>query len=317
MLLSAQKRPVTAGFLFFLLFLSNAYAEEKPFHVRASILGGYDNNTGLNADRKADGFSQENLAFDYQRLLNKKAQMRLSYSALNINYFEATDFDILAHEAAAGLNFLLAPETVLETNYVFQYLGFPYNNSIDSYSNEGRVGLRQRFGKQWILKGGVSVSDRDYTSKKTRKADGSSSLDDERGDGRSAIDGLVRFKWSPKVTLNLGGLYYWSDSNDLFHDYYDYDAYKIIPSVSWRINEKLSSWIKLVYEKRRYDSRPLSNSSNIFQKDDVYTASAGLFYKLNPDLSLGSVYTYRQKNSNEPSQKYSSASGTLGLYYSY
>ena len=317
MFLSAKKGSVAAGFLLFFVLLSNAYAEEKPIHVQVSALGGYDNNTGFNANRKADGYTQENLSLLYQRLLNKKAQLRLSYSALNVQYFEVTDIDVLANDATAGLNFLLGPETVLETSYTFQYLDFPYNNSINSYSNEGRVGLRQRLGKRWILKGGVAASARDYESSKLREAQGTVSLDDERGDGRITVDGLARFKWSPSVILNLGGSYAWNDSNDAFHDYYDYDSYKIIPGATWQIDKNWSSWLKLIYENRRYDSRPLMGATNSFQRDHLYTATAGLFYKLNPGLSLGSIYTYRQKNSNEPTQRYSGATGTLGLYYSY
>lgn len=302
--------------LFFCLMSGMALALEKPISVRISGLGGYDNNTGLNADRKGDGFAQENMAVLYQRLLHKKAQMRLSYSVLNNNYFDATDQNILAHSAVAALNFLLTPQTVLENSYSFDYLDFPHNSQASSYSNEIRVGLRQRIGSRWVVKGGLSASKRDYVEKKLRQANGFLSPD-ERSDIRYILDFLAMFKWRKNVVLNVGAVNYRNDSNDFFHDYYDYKAYKFFTGASWEINPKLSSYIKFIYEKRAYDARLLIDFPETFQKDDIYTANISLFYKLKPDLSLGAIYTYRQKNSNEPSQKYSGSTDTLGLYYSF
>lgn len=311
-----------SAFLIFSCFLSvvPALAVEKPVSIRISSLAGYDNNSGLNAERKGDGFAQENVAVVYQRLLdnllNKKAQMRLSYNVLNNNYFEATDQNILAHNAVAGLNILLDPITVLETSYSFDFFDFSYNSAVNSYSHEGRVGLRRRVGPRWVVKGGFSASTRDYEEKKLRRGDGLLS-DDERSDNRYTFDSLVLFKLRKDVTLNAGAVIYWNDSNDFFHDYYDYKTTRFVTGASWDMNPKLSTYIKLIYERRTYNARPLIDFSQTLEKDDVYAAHAALFYKLRPDLSLGWAYIYSQKNSNEPSQKYSSSTGTLGLYYSF
>jgi hypothetical protein len=131
------------------------------------------------------------------------------------------------------------------------------------------------------------------------------------------LDSSVLFKWRKAVTLSTGAVFYRNDSNDFFHDYYDYESTKFVTGASWEINPKLNAHIKLIYERRAYDARPLLDSSQTFEKDDIYSAYVSLFYKLRTNLSLGSTYIYRQKNSNEPSQKYSSSTGTLGLYYSF
>lgn len=292
-----------------------ALAEKKPLSVYISAAGGYDDNTALDSFRKGDGFAQESAAVLYKRLLSSKSQVRLSYSAFNVNYFESTDQNLLLNQPAGGLSFLLAPSTIWENDYTFQYLDFLRNDSVTSYSNEFRTGIRQKLSSRVNLKAGFSYLGREYEVKKLRFGNGLLSADDERSDKRYQIDSRLSFKLNSAVILNVGGIVLWNDSDDQYQDYYDYTAYKISAGFSWQIAQRWSSSFKFTYELRDYDSRLTLTPEATTQSDDSYTALASLYYKINANLTAGSTYTYREKLSNEPSQEYSGALGTLGLYY--
>ena len=295
---------------------AEAAEQKSPFRFRVSAAGGYDNNSGLNPQRKGDGFAQETVGVTYRRLLNKKTEWRLSYDVANVNYFEATDQDILAHNVTTGLNFLLTPQTILENQYTFGYLDFPYNSSVNSYSNEVRVGLKQKIGRRWLLKTGLAALQRDYTEKRARYV-GLTLDEDYRSDDRISVDASAVFQWRKDLSFNAGFTYLQNDSNDLFHDHYDYKAPKFQIGTTWKIDPKWTASLRHTYERRTYDERPISGSPETVQKDHQYTTNLAVFYKLSKDLTLGSNVTYKQKNSNEPTQKYSNTTGTLGLYYSF
>jgi hypothetical protein len=308
------------GFVLAFLLLwaaSSAFAApEKPLRVKASIAGGYDNNTGLNPFRKGDGLAQESVSLLYKRLLTRKAQVQLSYNAFNANYFEATDLNFFMNQLGAGVDYLVTPGTVWETDYTFEYLDFLNNASVTSYKNEVRTGLKRKLSDRWMLRAGVSASQREYTDKKLRQPEGILSPEDERGDLRVSMDASTTYKLRPDMFLSAGTVLYRNDSNDQFQDYYDYDAYRYFAGLSWQFRPKWMVSGKFSYEMRDYLSRPRSGGSDD-QADDIYTTNLSLYYKWDKNLTVGSIYTYRQKESNEPSQEYSGSLGTLGLYYSF
>lgn len=294
----------------------DAASAEKPINIKISTSTGYDNNTGLNAQRYGDKFAQETMSIYHKRLLNQKAQMRLSYNALNVNYFEATDQNVFLNDFSGGVNYLLNNTTMWENNYTFQFLELPYNSSVSSFNNEFRSGIKQKLGSRYLLRYGLAISQRDYRERKMRTGDGLPA-DDGRVDGRVVLDASLAYKWLPAVTLNSGTVIYQNASNDAFNDYYDYMAYKCFAGYSWQINPKLVSSGQLTYERRHYNSRSLVDVDDLAQSDHIYTLNLGLYYKLTNQLTMGSTYTYREKNSNEPSQQYSGSIGTLGLYLTY
>ncbi len=311
---------VISRFIILLIFIfstSSSLAAENPLKVRASIIQGYDNNTGLNAERKGDHFTQESASVLYKNLLNSKNQVRLSYNALNSNYYEATDLDLLLNEVGAGISHLLTPNTIWETDYSFQYLDFSRNEAVTSFENKIRTGFRHKFSDVWMLRGGYTFSYRDYVDRKLRQPSREPSLEDERADSRNSIDAQLSYKWRPNILLNAGTVLYRSDSNDQFNDFYDYDAYRYYAGATWQIDAHWLLVTKFTYELRDYSARPIVSVPDEKQADDIYTTNLSLYYKVNSKLTIGSSYTYKQKDSNEPSQQYSGSLGTLGLFYSF
>lgn len=299
------------------VFSSTALAAEKPLRIKLSVAGGYDDNANLNSFRKGDGFAQESASLLYRRLLHKKTQMRLSYSGLNVNYMEATDQNIFSNQVGGGIDVLLSPRTIWENDYTFQYLDFTRSESSTSYANGYRIGIRQKITPVLNGKAGFTINGRQYVHKKTRLASGLLAADDERSDIRYTADYQLNWKALPAVIVTGGGSYLWNESDDLYQDYYDFEACRVFAGFSWQISKQWSSSMRVNYEWRSYDSRALTEETAKFQSDDLFTVNASLYYAINPQLSLGSTYTYREKWSNEPSQEYSGSLGTLGLYHSF
>lgn len=291
----------------------------KPdsFKVRASALMGYDNNTGLNSARKDDGFLQETVSLAYRKQPSDKLRVRLSSDILNLNYFEVTDLNILLPTVGAGLDVLVAPKTVLQVDYYFTYIYFPNDVSVSSFDHDGRIGVKRVLTKDLIWRGGLSLATKDFEDRKLRQAEGVLSDSTERSDLKTIIDSDLSIYMTKKMLLKPAFNYYWNESNDLFHDYYDYQGFKFSLGISAELTDRVSLFSKFAYENRDYDSRPLTDQVSVFQNDDIYTASGGIFYSFDKHLSLGSIYSYRQKDSNEPSQKYSGSLSTIGLYYSF
>lgn len=294
-----------------------AHAADSPWKVRASVVSGHDNNATLDPTREGDFFFQESASVDYRRLINKRLQARLGYDAFNVNYMDVTDQNALFQRGGAGLDTVLIPKkTVLETDYTYSFVYFPRNDSVTFDEHEVRAGLRHRFTDAVLLRNAYSLSHQAFDSRKLRGADAVLSGDD-REDTRHAIEHEVGFKFIERTYWKLLHQRTWSDSNDLFHDYYDYVADKYQVSVAFTVIPKVQSFLKLSYERRDYDNRPLLNDDTTVETDDIYTASLACFYKIRKDVSLGAIYTYRQKESNEPTQRYSGSLSTLGLYYSF
>jgi len=288
----------------------------SPLKVSASTLLGYDNNARLNAERKEDGFGEETVTLVYKTPVSDAVKLRLRYDLVNVNYFNTSDEDVLWQEAGAGLDFDFLPKTTLETDYAFSYFYFHEDNLASSIKHTGRVGLRHRFSNRMSARTGFGVSTKGFEDRKLREGEGFLS-DEERSDLRYTADSEVRVKVTDALILRPGFIFYRNDSDDQFHDYYDYNAYKFYTKAHLKLCPNLSASFKFSYERRDYDSRPVIDDANVIEEADVYIGSGGLFYKFHKNITLGAVYTYRQKNSNEPSQQYSSSITTLGLYYSF
>ena len=298
----------------------------SPLKMKASAQVGYDNNSYLNAERKGSLFAIESLDLNYPYQVCDNTKLRLSYGIFNVNYFSAADENMLEQDAGAGLDFQLAPGTTLETDYNFEYDYYANNQSLrydtdeDSATNashKGRAGLKQVINDFVTLRGGFSVTDKGFEDRKIREADGHIMPEDQRSDMRYTPDAEIILKVSKRIVLKGGFNYIRNESNYVYQDYYDYEAYKFYTKANLKLTSKLTASLKLSYERRDYDSRPLIDDSTVFQRDDIYVGSASLYYKLTRDLSLGAVYAYRQKNSNEPSQSYSGSISTLGLYFTF
>ncbi|GEM_PF-1213542 len=302
--------------LAFFVCLPAASAAEDAFKAKASLVTGYDNNSGLNQSKKGDIFAQESLFLNYTLPAAKWTKLKISGGALNSNYFEATDQNIFLPSLGLDADFRLAEATTLETSYDFQYVDFVNNEGVTLFKNEWRAGLRQKIDKRWTLRGGLSFSVRDYEDRKKRDG-GGHLIDEERQDTRPGLDTELRFKPDKKTLLKAGYLYYVNDSNDLFNDYYDYSAHQVFFSVSKKLLPRLSLFYKFSIEDRAYDERPVAGVPGLVQDDENLANLLGLTYQWRSDLALTANFSYREKLSNANALEYSGVITSLGLRYSF
>jgi len=117
--------------------------------------------------------------------------------------------------------------------------------------------------------------------------------------------------------LKLSSEYFVNNSNDRFHDYYDYQNIRLGASMIYLLTNKMSAY--LAYNKlyKTYKNRtlPTSADSTVRQKDHGFTAVAALYYDIYKNTTLSVSYAYRQNHSNYAAQKYSGSITTLGLHY--
>lgn len=315
--MSSHRVGFAAGLALIFFALSTAWAADNPLKMHASTGMGYDNNANLNSTRKSDFFSQETIRLHYQKLQSKSLRVRLSSDLLNVNYFDVTDQNVFLPSAGVGVDMVVAPRTVLETDYNFSYIDFPHDVSVSSYNQSARVGLKRVLTEDVILRAGFDLSSRDFQDRKINQTDGFLSDSTERSDTRTAVDSDLSVYVIKNTLLRFGSNYFWNDSNDPFHDYYDFQGFKLFSGIFVEFNSKVSGFAKIAYERRAYDSRPLLNSDGVFEHDHMANVTGGLVYRFNSNVSLESAYNYRQKNSNEPAERYSGSMSTLGLIYSF
>jgi len=287
----------------------------QPVRVIGSTSIGYDNNTGFNADRKGDTFHEETLYLGYTTPVVDRLKLKLSGSVLNVGYFNQTDYDFLIPIARVGFDFELTDKTTLETDYRFKYFYFPDYESVSSKVHEGRVGLHHAFDKNLYVEGGFTAASKNYDERSTRLSSGRFSEDEELEEMKNVVDAEIGYRFNRRTFVTLTAYGSLNDGNNQYNDYYDYEMFKVVPVVRLKLTQKCSAQFRFSYERREYDSRTLVDDGGTCEKDDIYTASAGLFYKYTKNLSIGLTYDYRQKNSNEPSQTYSGSTTSLGFYF--
>lgn len=300
-----------------LLLLCGAARAESPVKIEGSLGGGFDNNVTLDSARKGDWFTQETVEVSGFRIPVDFAKIRAAANVYNVNYFEATDQNAFIPGFETAAQFALSPRTLVETEYRFDWVDFPNNDDVTFTQNRVRAGGRYKLNAETSVRSGTSVVHRAFTDRKLRSPNGLLSGSDERRDWTFEPDAEISYRFSKDTLARVGFIYGRNDSNDLFHDFYDYEEYETYVSLVHRFTRRLTGYLKGSYQARGYDSRPLLNAASPIQEDDTWTGLAGLFWKFSPHLSLGATYSYRQRDSNEPSQEYSGSITNVGLHFSF
>lgn len=304
---------------FTFLAVPASQASSKPVDIYANLVTGFDNNVFLSSERKGDWFMQENLILDYKTpLLQDHFRLRASYDVLNNNYFEYTLFSYLDQNLGLGLDYRVMDGTWLQLDYSLIYTDFyDDNEELTNLTQKVRFGLLKTLADNMSLRVSYRATHRDFDERKLRQPSGLLSLTDERTDDRPEIETELSVRLARKTVMRAGFTYFLNDSNDQFHDYYDYRAYKLYLSAAMPVFDSWTMLGRFSYQNEDYESRPLLDSPQTFQNDDIYQVSIGLSKKLRENISLTGIYSYRQKASNEPSQSYSGSIVTLGLYTSF
>ncbi len=279
---------------------------------------GYDNNVNLDSFRKKDMFSEVDVELGYKQPLTTEINGTLDYSLNSTNYHHVTDASF--YDNSLSLNF--------DSDIFDERANIALNNKVEyNYYSKDELSTYTSYNPQLALKHNINESVfqklcydfelREYTG--TRATDGTGS---KRDTGRSDISNGVSYEigatFLKDIFIKVKNEYLVNDSNDQFMDYYDYWAYRVaVTGVMPLLTKRLYGLVSIGYQRTDYNSRQLVQDNTKTEKDNLYLASSSVIFDITKRLSVSLNYTYRQNESNEPSQKYSGSIMSAGFHYAF
>ncbi len=291
-----------------------AVKETKRYKSKifAAALQGYDNNVFLNSDRKQDGFSEAIFDVSVANPLNGRWDVLSGASAHNITYWDSSAASLVDTNIRLGFEGKLPADitlTVLDNIELLEY----YSNRDGEYvGNKTGFSLRQKLPNNFFHAIGYEYFYKNYSERKALNGWGGNS-DKDRADNRNTVNYELGV-YLKKAMIKVFGEYYLNDSNDSFMDYYKYDSRRFGASAMYLFTDKLNGYLSFIHQRRGFSDRTIPDDSTIHEHDKTYLTSTSLFYDIFKNTTLGLNYSYRQNNSNNPTQKYSGSITTLGLY---
>lgn len=278
----------------------------------ASALQGYDNNVFLDSRRKADAFSEGILDARAEYSLSGRWKVFGGVSTHDITYWEATDANLVDTDLKFGFEGKLPGNATLTLLNNPEIVAYPYYGDGAYFGDKTGLELRQRLPHNLFHAFGYEYFYKHYTSQKAHLGWGGKS-EDKRIDNRNTFDYEfgVFFK---KAMLKLSSEYFVNNSNDRFHDYYDYQSIRIGPSMIYLITDKMSAYMALNKQYKTYQSRILPTDTTRRENDRGYMLVGAVYYNIYKNTTLSVSCAYRQNKSNYAAQKYSGSITTLGLH---
>jgi len=287
----------------------------------ADFYEGYDNNVNLDSTRKGDTYTELALDAGYKQPFGNGFDVTLDYYLSAITYHELTDgsfydsnLSVEFDKKLTSLPFRFSLSSNLEYNY------YPKDESARFYAIEPETFIRHDINDNIYQKLVYSFMFKEYTDRSPQDGAGASKPGD-RKDLRNSLTHELNFILFNEYILKLRNQYSVNDSNDQYLDYYDYDTYRIDATVIMPVFpvlfKNLYGLLNCGYQFRDYKTRTLVADTSKTQEDDFYNVLSALIYDLNDAFSVSFNYTYNQNESNEPSEKYSGSTYSLGLHYAF
>lgn len=287
--------------------------ERGAFKSLAAFTAGFDNNPHLNSGRKEDAYFQTFYRGKFETPLTKKMDGSLLYEFMNLLYADEGALDLMRNRFGGEVSRRLGKDLKAGIGYTFDSIEYIRTGHDDYIENTGTLKLEHQLPDKMFHAIQYDLSYRMYDDWKVRTS-ASVFGERERTDWRNTVEYSVG-KFFEKDLVKLFAEFYRNDSNDAYLNYYDYDSYRMGGSVSHMFTEKISGYLSLSRQYRDYRSRTLINDSGQKENDTTYLYTTALYYTLNNSVTLGASYTYRQNNSNEPSEKYSGSLASVSTYY--
>jgi hypothetical protein len=278
----------------------------------ASAMQGYDNNVFLDPQRKGDTFSEGILDAKATCALNGRWNVFGEAAVHDITYWEATDASLVDTDLKFGFEGKLPYDITLTALNNVEVVAYPYYGDGTYFGDKTGLELKQRLPHNLFQSFGYEYSYRHYTNQKAHLGWGGKS-DIKRVDYRNTFDYDFGV-FLKKAMFKLSGEFFVNDSNDKFHDYYDYQSLRLGPSMIYLITDKMSAYLSYNRQFKVYEHRTLPTDLTRRERDRGYTLTGSLFYDIYKNTTLAFSYTYRQNKSNYPALKYSGSISTLGLY---
>ncbi|MBN2120311.1 MAG: outer membrane beta-barrel protein [Candidatus Omnitrophica bacterium] len=288
---------------------------EGDYDFTLGLTQGYDNNARLNPERKRDGFTQVFLRSRLTTAINKKTDGILEHQIMNFHYYDADELSLMRNEIRAGLEVDMKEDVAFMTNYRFGITSYFDTDIDDFYDHSIEFKCKHDLPDNFYHSLGYELMFRFYEERKARDFFGALA-DDVREDLRqTATYELGKFFTNDLLKLTFE--YYYNNSNDLFVHFYDYHNYNTTASLTHLFSEDLFGYLSFSRRFRSYCDRTLALDPGSAEWDRTYTGSAGLYYNLTENFTIGLNYSYRQNWSNEPLARYSGSMCSLSAYYTF
>jgi hypothetical protein len=282
----------------------------------AGVLGGFDNNVDLDSDRKKDALTEVSLNTEATYNYTDDLRIRLENYTTNVMYFNINEANLIdMYNEFAMETDLLDDLLKFGAEYALEFVVFPNDEDGSFHSNHVRPYIRHNITPYLYHEFDYKFLYKWYEHDKTIHADGYRTSN-RRRDERHAIDYVAGVYIGDKAMLKTKIELYHNNGNYEYRKYYDYWLFKIKPSVTVKVTDRLYASSSFAYQQRRYDGR-LSSEDDEHVFDDTFVYNASLLYDLTKSFTAVVNFSYRENASNEPLQRYSGSLVTAGLYYSF
>jgi hypothetical protein len=287
--------------------------EQGKFSFLGAVTMGYDNNAHLNSDRDEAFFTQQFFRAAYMTTFDKRTQGRATYDLMNLLYPNESDLSLVRNTVNLDVDHAVNKDFIVTPGYTFDSVSYTHGGD-ESYIEHGvGIKLKQRLPYKWYHTLLYSAAWRDYFDMHTQVS-ATVESDKFRNDWRNTLEYEIG-RYFEKDWVKVTFQFYNNNSNEQYLDFYDYNSYKVGPSWTHLFNDKLSGLLSGYWQYRAFSSRPVVLDPTVKEHDSTYVATAGLYYSLTRACSLGLSYTYRQNNSNEPTESYSGSLTSASVYY--
>lgn len=280
----------------------------------AGIFIGYDNNVYLAPTRKDDMYEEFLYSLDFVKPFGDGFGFEFDYDLNYVNYNEATDATNMLNHLRLELNKRFA-DWKIGAGYDLGFLYYFKDDDDNFLFHRGFIYVQKQV-LDTIHVIGFEGGIKDYTDQNALGDTIFSRQDKERSDERMAVYYAIAFKITPKLFTKFKTKFSINDSNARYVDYYDYKSYQHSLSFKYKLLEDLDLSSTFSYRRKLYDSRTVT-LRDYRQKDNLYTATVGLDYKIDSRNTISLSYAYRQNESNDGLEEYTESVINCGWLYSF
>ncbi len=287
--------------------------ERGKLNVLAAVTFGYDDNAHLNSNRDHDVYTQQFVRTAYTTPIDKRTQANIVYDLMNLMYSDETDLNLIRNTLTAGYDYAINKDWIVSPVYSFDAINYTRSGDDDWIEHSAGVKLKNRLPNKMYHTFAYSLAWRDFLNDNITITPGVDS-DKRRNDWRNTVEYEIG-RYFEKDWLKGFLQYYYNDSNEKYQNYFDYDSYKLGASLTHLFNDKVSGYLSGYWQKRFFRTRTLVNDTGSKEHDSTYVGIASVYYQFTKSLTAGVSYTYRQNESNEPTEAYSGSLVSTSVYY--
>jgi hypothetical protein len=287
--------------------------ERGKIKLLGALTFGYDDNAHLNSNRDHDVYTQQFVSAKFITPLDKKTQGMLTYDLMNLMYADSTDLNLIRNTFTAGLDHACGKDFIVSPVFTLDSVTYYDNNEDDWVEPAAGVRIKQRLPNKMYQAYGYGLAWRSYYDQNIFVT-ATTQSDKKRYDWRNTFDYEIG-RYFEKDWVKLFAQLYNNNSNEKYLNYWDYNSYRFGSSLTHLFNDKLSGFLSGYWQYRKYRTRTLVLDPTKREKDSTYVLTAAGYYDITKSFTVGLNYTYRQNESNEPTEEYSGSLVALSGYY--